>query len=121
MAETTREQLIDLIDQLAREWDACEYDAPGGCIDIGDVIRTAGFSRVHALFDAPGVPACVVTTPGLPAKLPAVTVALNMCREANSEARLSVPMCWDLALYVKRLEDAVAAGVALPAKEQPNG
>lgn len=53
----------------------------------------------------------VVQTPGMPAKLPAVGVALNMCMQANSEAKLPVPMCWDLALYVKRLEDAVALGV----------
>jgi hypothetical protein len=63
----------------------------------------------HKLNDASGVG--VVQTPGLPAKLPAVTTALNMCMAANSEAKLPVPMCWDLALYVQRLEAAVAAGV----------
>lgn len=47
-----RAQVIDLIDQLAREWDGCEYEAPGGPIDIGDAIRTAGYRRVHRLFDA---------------------------------------------------------------------
>ena len=55
MADLTREQVIDIIDQLAREWDGCEYDAPGGAIDIGDAMRTAGFRRVHALFDTPSV------------------------------------------------------------------
>ncbi len=56
----------------------------------GDLIRTHG------------VPAAQP-----PTKLPGVSVALNMCREANMEARLPTPMCWDLALYVKRLEDAL--------------
>lgn len=55
MAEPTREQLIDIIDQIAREWDGCEYDAPGENIDIGNAIRTAGYRRIHRLFDASGV------------------------------------------------------------------
>lgn len=55
MAEVTREQVIEVIDQLAKEWDGCEYDAPGENIDIGDALRTAGFRRVHKLFDASGV------------------------------------------------------------------
>lgn len=53
MGSPTREQMIEIIDELAREWDGCEYDEPGGAIDIGDAIRTAGFRRVHALFDSP--------------------------------------------------------------------
>lgn len=57
MTDPTRDQVIDIIDQLAREWDACEYDGPGETIDIGDAIRMAGFRRVHALFDASGVAA----------------------------------------------------------------
>jgi hypothetical protein len=54
----------------------------------------------------------------LPKRLPTVTAALSMCREANSEARLPVPMAWDVALYVNALERAV--GVALPAPAQPS-
>jgi hypothetical protein len=41
-----------------------------------------------------------------PVKLPSVTVALNMCREANTEVTMPTPMCWDLALYVANLEKA---------------
>jgi hypothetical protein len=46
----------------------------------------------------------------LPKRLPTVTAALSMCREANSEARIPVPMAWDVALYVTALERAL--GVA---------
>lgn len=31
-----------LVETLAAQWDGCEYDAPGGLIDIGDAIRRAG-------------------------------------------------------------------------------
>lgn len=29
------------IELIAQQWDGCEYDAPGGSIDIGEAIRTA--------------------------------------------------------------------------------
>ncbi len=31
-----------LVETLAAQWDGCEYDTPGGLIDIGDAIRRAG-------------------------------------------------------------------------------
>lgn len=45
-------------------------------------------------------------------KTEAVALALNMCREANSQAVLLTPACWDLAQYVRQLEqerEAMAA------------
>jgi hypothetical protein len=42
-----------------------------------------------------------------------VATALSMLSETSSEARIPVPMAWDLALYVKRLEDAASAAPAL--------
>ncbi len=47
-----------------------------------------------------------------PVKLPGVAVALNMCREANEAAKLPTPMCWDLALYVNKLEAALLAHIS---------
>jgi hypothetical protein len=44
-----REALNNLIEQIAVEWDGCEFDAPGGMIDIGDAIRRKGLPLVAAL------------------------------------------------------------------------
>jgi hypothetical protein len=58
---------------------------------------------------------------GAPTKLPGVAVALSMCREANTEAKLPTPMCWDLALYVSRLETALGISDAGQQSEQGGG
>lgn len=44
---------IDLVEQIAREWDGCEFDVHAvGVVDIGDAIRRSGFAKVNA---TPGV------------------------------------------------------------------
>jgi hypothetical protein len=53
-----------------------------------------------------------------PIRPPSLAVALNMCREANTEAKLPTPMCWDLALYVARLESFAGIDAALNQQEQ---
>jgi hypothetical protein len=42
VAPSQAPSLPDVIEQIAQEWDGCEYDAPGGGIPIGDAIRAKG-------------------------------------------------------------------------------
>jgi hypothetical protein len=44
---------LDVVEEIAREWDCCEFGAPGELIDIGDAIRRAGFAKVNAAIAAP--------------------------------------------------------------------
>jgi hypothetical protein len=49
MADLTKQQALDLIEQLAQEWDGFECDvAAVGMVDIGDAIRRSGFAKVNA-------------------------------------------------------------------------
>jgi hypothetical protein len=49
MTKPTRQQVLDLIDAIAREWDGCEYE-DAMVPDIGEAIRQAARPRINALF-----------------------------------------------------------------------
>ncbi|MDF2461995.1 MAG: hypothetical protein K0Q43_230 [Ramlibacter sp.] len=74
----TKQQALEVIEQIAGEWDACEFEAPGGSIDIGDAIRRAGFAKVNA---AAGV-------------LVASTISEEHCRKITRALR-TVQEMWD--------------------------
>jgi hypothetical protein len=55
MADLTKQQALDLIEQLAQEWDGFECDvAAVGMVDIGDAIRRSGFAKVNAALGVTG-------------------------------------------------------------------
>ena len=56
MAELTKQQALDVIERIARDWDGCEFDAPGGHIDIGDAIRRSGFAKINAVANGVALP-----------------------------------------------------------------
>ena len=42
LARQEQESALQVIEQIAQQWDGCVYDAVGETIDIGDAIRRAG-------------------------------------------------------------------------------
>lgn len=94
-------ELIDIAERHAWTKDAEEKRRTLGAIEHA--------RKVTAPYNYNGATPAAEQGPASVARPPSLDVALNMCREANSEAKLPTPMCWDLALYVGRLEQALAA------------
>ena len=55
MTEMDKQQMLDIVEELAREWDGCEADVHAvGLVDIGDAIRRSGLAKVHAVASGQG-------------------------------------------------------------------
>lgn len=86
-----------LVETLAAQWDGCEYDAPGGLIDIGDAIRRAGLPLAAILraeverLAAQSAPLAQQAReyPPLP-KLPTMTVLSELQSGTQEMVRLDV-------------------------------
>lgn len=50
MTTANSDALTSIIEQIAQQWDGCEFDVTGvGMVDIGDAIRRAGFPLAASL------------------------------------------------------------------------